>query len=363
MRKIIIVCIAVLLLVTFVSAEEINDTHKEMFGAEELEEGLPNCAKDLVGDLNVDEQTDPVSEFLSIMKKALAQSVGGLPAAVGSACRVLIIVVLCQVVASVTDGSSARIAAITGTLAIAVSCVSNVNTMIGLGKTTIQELSDFSKLLMPVMASATAASGSVTKAAVIYSLATAVSSVLVHVSTKVIVPLIYAYLGIAVADSALGQERLKPIKDFLGWVAEKSMKMIVYVFTGFLSISGVLAGAADAAALKAAKATLSTAVPVVGGIISGAAETVLSSATFLKNTIGTFGMIGLIAVFIVPFFDMGISFLMFKLVSVVGGVIESGQSMLLRSISTAMGYLLAMVGSCALMCLLSCCCFLKYLHT
>ena len=47
---------------------------------------------------------------------------------------------------------------------------------------------------------------------------------------------------------------------------------------GYLTASGAIAGSADAAAVKAAKMTISRAIPVVGGILSDAAETVLAGA-------------------------------------------------------------------------------------
>jgi stage III sporulation protein AE len=51
-------------------------------------------------------------------------------------------------------------------------------------------------------------------------------------------------------------------------------------FVGYLTVSGVIAGSADAVAIKAAKSRRLRMVPVVGGILSDAAETVLAAPGF-----------------------------------------------------------------------------------
>ena len=67
-------------------------------------------------------------------------------------------------------------------------------------------------------------------------------------------------------------------------------------FVGYLTASGAIAGSADAAAVKAAKMTISRAIPVVGGILSDAAETVLAGAGVLRGTVGVVGMLVVLAI-------------------------------------------------------------------
>ena len=97
---------------------------------------------------------------------------------------------------------------------------------------------------------------------------------LVQISNGLIIPAIYAYVGLATADAVLQQERLKRFRELLGWLIEKGLRAIVYLFTGLLTMTGVLSGSTDAAVLKATKTAISTMVAVVGSIISGAAEMV-----------------------------------------------------------------------------------------
>ena len=76
------------------------------------------------------------------------------------------------------------------------------------------------------------------------------------------------FLALAVANSAIGDEALKKIRDLIKWCATWVMKISLYIFTGYMSITGAITGSADAAALKITKSTISLAVPVIGNILS-----------------------------------------------------------------------------------------------
>ena len=126
------------------------------------------------------------------------------------------------------------------------------------------------------------------------------------------------------------------------------------VFTVYLSVVRIISGSADGAAVKVAKAAISGVVPVVGGIIADASETVLAGAGMLKNTIGVFGMLAILAACAYPFLQLGVQYLLYKgtayLASVVGA---PGLCKLIDGLGGAFGLILGMTGSCALLLLIS----------
>jgi len=193
----------------------------------------------------------------------------------------------------------------------------------------------------------------------LYTVTVIFSRLLINICNKCIVPMIYMVLGLSISGAILETDRLKNLRDLLSELIRKGLKWIMYLFTGFLSISGVLAGSADAMTLKAVKMAISGMVPVVGSIVSEAADTVLTGAELLKSTAGTFGMIGILAIFLMPFMKIGIWFLGFRLSTALSSVIESKLSGCIDTVSQTMGFIMAMVGSCSLMNLLGCLSFMK----
>ena len=123
---------------------------------------------------------------------------------------------------------------------------------------------------------------------------------------------------------------------------------------GYLTVSGVVAGTADAVAVKAARFTVSSMVPVVGGILSDAAETVLAGAGVLKNAVGVFGMLTILSICLVPFLRLGVHYLAYKLTGALAATVADGRvAGLIDQIGSAFGLVLGMTGASALLLLVS----------
>ena len=99
---------------------------------------------------------------------------------------------------------------------------------------------------------------------------------------------------------------------------------------------------------------ISGVVPVVGGIIADASETVLAGAGMLKNTIGVFGMLAILAACAYPFLQLGVQYLLYKLTAYRVSVVRApGMCKLIDELGGAFGLILGMTGGCALLLLIS----------
>ena len=153
---------------------------------------------------------------------------------------------------------------------------------------------------------------------------------------------------------------LKKLRDFMRSAAVWGLKTMLYVYTGYITVTGVVSGTTDASLLKAAKLTISGAVPVVGGILSDASEAVLVSAGAVKNAIGLYGLFAVLAIWIGPFFRIGTHYLVLRFTGAVCAIIGSKRiADLIQDFATAMGFLLAMTGAVCLMLLISTVCFMR----
>ena len=253
-----------------------------------------------------------------------------------------------------------RAADIAGVVAIAATLLQSTNSLINLGVRTVSEISGYGKMLLPVMTSALAAQGGISSSAALYAGTAAFDAVLCGLIEKILVPMIYVFLALCSACAAVGEDILKGLRDMVKSAMVWLLKNLLYVFTGFISITGVVSGSTDAAALKAAKLTISGVVPVVGGILSDASEAVLVSAGTVKNAAGIYGMLAVIAIWIGPFLKIGLHYLLLKLTGAVCAIFGSKEmSGLVGDFSSAMGMLLAMTGSVCLMLMISLVCFMR----
>lgn len=244
--------------------------------------------------------------------------------------------------------------------AVAAMLLENTHSLIHLGMETVQELSQYGKLLLPVLTAALAAQGGVGTGTALYGGTAVFDAVLSSLIARILSPMLYLFLALAVACGAMGEETLRKMRDMVKNFVSWCLKILLTVFTTYMSVTGVVSGTTDAAALKAAKVTISSVVPVVGGILSDASEAVLVSAGLMKNSAGIYGILAAMAVFLTPFLRIGTQYLVLKATAAVCGMFGSKAVVdVIGDFSTAMGLLLAMTGSVCLMLLISTVCFLK----
>ncbi len=251
-------------------------------------------------------------------------------------------------------------AELAGAACMAGILLTNTNAMIHLGFTTITELTEYGKLLFPVMTATMAAQGSITASASLYAGTMAFISILTSLISKYLLPLVYTFLGLAAASSAVPETFMTRLKTMVKQGISWCLKTLLTIFTSYLSITGVVSGTTDAAALKAAKVTISSFVPVVGGILSDASESVLVSASIAKNAAGVYGILAILAVFLTPFLRIGLQYGMLKITTAICELLgPKNLAGLVDDFSSAMGLILGMTGSVCLLLLISTMCFMK----
>ncbi|MFQ8926913.1 MAG: stage III sporulation protein AE [Evtepia gabavorous] len=164
-------------------------------------------------------------------------------------------------------------------------------------------------------------------------------------------PAVLRLVAANVAWAALGNDGLKRIGGLLKWLITILLSVVLLAFVGYLNLSGVISGGADAATVKAAKFTISNMVPVVGGVISDTAETLLAGASVLRNAAGVFGMLAVIGICVVPFLNLGVHYLMYKCTAALAATVSADGRItgLIEALGTAFGLILAMTASCAVL--------------
>ena len=294
-----------------------------------------------------------------IIKEGLAHLQPSLTEA-GSACfSVIACILLASILKNFSDSSKNTVSIVT-TLCVAFILLRCTNALINYGINTVEKLTEYGKLLLPVMTSALAAEGGLTSSTALYTGTALFNSLLASAMKSIIVPMLYIYLVLKVALRTVGNDILNNLHDLLKWLITWSIKIVLYVFTGYLGITGVVSGTTDAAALKATKLTISGVVPVVGNIISDASESILVSAGLVKNSIGIYGLLAVTAIWIGPFIRIGSQYLLLKATAALCGGFGAKEPVnLIKDFSEIMGFLVAMTGAVCILLLVSIICYMK----
>ena len=218
----------------------------------------------------------------------------------------------------------------------------------GLGTATMQDLADLTKLLLPTMAAALAGCGGVFTASAWQVGTLFAADALTTLIHELLLPLVYCHIALASAGAALPESGLDKLADGLKKLISWLLCGAVTAFTLYLSVSGVLTGSADRAAVKAAQTAVSGAVPVVGSILAESAEMVLSAAHSLRAAIGAAGVLGVLLACLAPLVRLSVQFLLYRAVAFVSAV--SGVKpleRLLEQLGDAFALVLGMTAACA----------------
>ena len=344
------ICLVVLLLALTVPARAAEIP-------QELEDALPEEASQLLQDTELDGTDSLQSGISGILEKVSGQILGILKERLRGAVLVLLVVLLCGVIDGVRQGTGdagVELMPLAGALSVTMVSAGSLNSLIGLGAETIDSMSAFSKALLPTLAAATAAAGALGTATVQQVTTVFFVDLLLQMIHGFLMPLVYLYIGVLTAGAMLSDSRLSGISTALKKVITWVLSVSLIAFTVYLSVVRVISGSADSAAIKVAKATISGTIPVVGSILSEASETVLAGAGMLKNTIGVFGMLAVLAICAIPFLQLGIQYLFYKPTAFLAGTMgPPGLCKLVDGLAGVFGLVLGMTGACALLLLVS----------
>lgn len=342
-------CLTILLLFLILAALSIPASAQEFTAPAvtgEAEEWMP-------------EDTDSFGDgLLSMLEKLLPSAFEALRHGVKTGLQVFACVFLVSILQSA--GCSSSVSELAGAVGITTLMLQSSSSLIGLAVDTVTEMSQYSKLFLPVLAAASSARGSVTSSAALCAGTSIFTAVLTNILRKLMIPAVYFFLAAAVANCALGEDALKKIRDQLKKLSAWFLKTLLTLFLTYMTITGAVTGATDKTALKATKAAISAVVPVIGKNLADASEALLLSAELVKNAIGLYGIFAFLAIFLSPFVKIGAHYLVTKGIAALCGMVGSKRlSELTEDFSTAMGLLLGMIGTMCALNMIGTVCFLK----
>jgi len=267
---------------------------------------------------------------------------------VRSAATVFLVCTICAAVRNFSPEST-RVVVTAGTAAIAAVNLGEMTSVLTMGRDCLAELSVFSKTLLPTLCAATVMSGSITGAGTMYTILLFVCDVLIDVITQIMAPLVWVYCALMTGHSVSGTDGLFKLAKLLRNGILWALKLIMGAFTGYLALSGILSGASNAVAVKTVKLA-SGAIPLVGGVLSDAAEMVVAGASAVKGIVGVVGIAGIISVAALPFIKLAVAYGIYKCAAVLSALTGAGEiSGYAENLSEGFLLILAMCAVCCLM--------------
>src|SRR5690554_5020175 len=203
--------------------------------------------------------------------------------------------------------------------------VQSFATAIKVGVNSIDNMVTFMHALLPTIIILLTSMGALVSAALFQPFITVTVSMLSTFVKNIIMPLIFfgAILNLVTFIS----EKIQ-ISKLAGLVKQISIVLLGFVFTiflGVMAIQGVASSSFDGVTARTAKYAVDNLIPIIGGFLSDAIDTIIGCSLLIKNAIGAIGLIFLFIMILFPIVKIFALILIYKLSSAIIEPIADGR--------------------------------------
>jgi stage III sporulation protein AE len=138
----------------------------------------------------------------------------------------------------------------------------------------------------PVLLTLVTALGANASAAVYQPASVVLAQIVAGAMAGVVLPFFLFTLVLDVVGGLTGGARLTKASSFFSSLNKWIIGVVFTVFTAFLSIQGITAGAHDGISIRTAKYAISRYVPLIGGYISDGFSLLAAGTVLIKNAVG-----------------------------------------------------------------------------
>ena len=354
MKKIFIIAVTIIALLSFLSfkvsaeAESQYDNAYSILDSDDLREFLNESYVDYYGENNIDLKdrdwvnkitlTNIINEIASTVKEKSLKPL-----------RVffsLLSVIL--VTASLTGDdkklSASKTAALSAVSVVSIIILKDIWSLISSLVGAIRVICHIVLVFVPVFETTLFLSGKITTAAASGGFLLVGAQALSLIAADYVMPVMGGYLGFAIASSMTPFAFIKQLGDTVKKASVVLLTAVFSVFTGIMGIQTTVNTAADNLTVKTTKFIIGTFVPIGAGALSEAANTVYSSMSLIKSSIGIYAVLSIVLICL----PIIVLTLLFKLAFALSGVVAETFSQneiadLIKSVNSLLSVVLSVI--------------------
>ncbi len=248
--------------------------------------GIQNGSYDEI--LNIDYEK-VVSEFLNLCRNEIKE-----PLKTALAAFVLLMILSIIISLASSDDSVRETISSIGTILLSFSLFVPVSDCMSSVLSACQGTSDFTKVLIPVLTGIVSVAGKPSLALCFQGFCFTTAQVLSSLCCTSLPIVCVTFTALSVCGSVSSVADTVKIAELIKKGFTMLLSFASALFSGLLSVKSVIAGCADTVAVKGVKFIVGNAVPVVGGALSDALNSVISGICMMKSTVGILAIVILV---------------------------------------------------------------------
>lgn len=292
--------------------------------------------------------------FGSIMNTIQQQSVTPLNCVVKIMGVVMLVALINSVKSSLGSSSLTAVLNSVATLTVSIILIQPVCQTIEYSTTIIKLSADFMLIFIPVMAGIMLTMGQSLQAAGSYTMVMGAGTAVSQISNNILVPLLSTFLGISVVSGISQRVNLNGFCELINKVLKWVLTFTMSVFTAILTMQSIISSSADSAGVKATRFAISSFVPLVGGALSEAYQTVRGCMGMLKSGVGVFAILATGTIYLPAIISCLLWLAAINIAIALAGVFDMGDIIkLLKSVTTVINSLIAILLCCMIIFIVS----------
>ena len=293
---------------------------------------------------------------LNALFSAIGQAIGGDLAQEG---RVLGVIFLLSVLAAIlsrlsesidASGNLAELAQMAIVSALILIALHSFGVALSMVHHLLGDLVHLMQSIIPLLVVLMAGSGEVASAGIFHPIMMLTVNMVAVLTRSWVLPLVLLATIIDLVGHWLPHFSLKNLALLLRQTGLTLLGGLMTLFLGVMAVEGSAGSVADGVSLRTGKFLANTFVPVVGKAFSDAMEAVLGSSLLLKNAVSVVGALTIIVLVAFPLIKLFIMMVLYRLGAAATEPLGvAGVNKTLETMASAVGWLLAVTGSVALM--------------
>ena len=347
--------------VNSIDADEIYSEQYELSGADALIDELPVETRQLLKSIGV---TSPswqelnslsFSDILSsIMNTVQEQSITPLNCVVKIIGVILLVALINSVKSTIASSSLTSVLDSVSVLSVSIILIQPISSTIEYSSMVIKLSSDFMLIFTPVMVAIMLTMGQSLQGAGSYSMVMGAGTAVSQISANILQPLLNTFLGMSVVSGISQRVKLGGFCELVNKMVKWVLTFVMSIFTTILTMQSVISASADSTGTRATRFAISSFVPLVGGALSEAYQTVRSCMGMLKSGVGVFAILATSIIYLPAIISCILWLVAINIATALAEVFDMKQIItLLKSVAVVINTLIAILLCCMIIFIIS----------
>ncbi len=304
---------------------DILEEQGEEFGIQDFINDSKEFAGEFFSDIDIGEILDSaiqgkidnssiIKKILNLLGSEVVESIK----AIGSILAIIVIHAILRAISENLENESVtKLIYYAQYILIITIIMGNFSSIIKMVQDTSTNLVAFMNMLVPLLITLMMYTGSIVTSGVLEPIILFMINFIGNMIQNILIPLVLVFASLVIMSKLSDRVQIDKLAKFLKSGIVWALGIVLTIFVGVLSLEGTMSSSVDGITAKAAKTIVSSAVPVVGKILSDSVETVLGGGIILKNAVGVVGVIIVLGICIMPIIKLATLTIAYKLLTAI----------------------------------------------